>query len=90
MAAVGTVISATTQVKIGQGTLRGMFVTAASNTPTITIYDSESKSTSDRTIVAVFTPVAATPYHLDDDGILFQKGLYVVISGTVTVTLIYT
>ncbi len=89
MAAVGTVITATTQVKYGQGKLRGFFCSAASSTPTLAIYDSDAKSTSDKELIASFTPVAGTMYMLDTDGILFMKGLYAVIGNTVTVTLIY-
>jgi hypothetical protein len=37
----------------------------------------------------VFTPAAATFYPLGVDGAFFNKGLNVVISGTVTATVIY-
>jgi len=82
-------ISATNQVKIGFTVLKGIFVSAASATPTITVYDSGTASNSDPTILSVFTPTAATNYNFTAMGISASKGLYVVISGTVAATFIY-
>ena len=83
-----TYISATKQVKVGAGKLKGVFVSAASSTPTITVYDEPAGGTTN-TLLGVFTPVAATFYPLGVDGAFFNKGLNVVISGTVTATVIY-
>lgn len=85
-----TYTEATKQIKPMAGKLRGIFVSAASSTPTITIYDSAKASTSDPVMVATFTPVAATVYPLPGlDGAYFNNGLYVVISGTVKATVVY-
>lgn len=84
-------LSATTQVKVGAGKIKGIFVSAASATPTIAVYDSAASSTSDPKLIDTFTPAAATMYPLsgDDGGVWFNKGMYVVIGGTVSATIIY-
>ena len=82
-------ISATTQVKVGFTVLKGIFVSAASSTPTITVYDSGTASNTDPTILSVFTPAAAGNYLFTAMGITASKGLYVVIAGTVSATLFY-
>ena len=83
-----TQLSATANVKAYQGKLKGIFVSAASATPTITIYDVQSGTAT--TMVGVFTPVAATFYPFGQyDGAFFNQGLNVVISGTVAATVIY-
>lgn len=82
-------ITASSQVKTAPAKLKGIFVSAASGTPTITVYDTDAKGTT-ATVVGVFTPVSATNYPFNSfDGIYLNKGLYVVISGTVTATVIY-
>ena len=82
-------ISATNQVKVGFGVLKGIFVSAASSTPLITVYDSGTADTNDPTILGVFVPAAATNYNFTALGITASKGIYVVISGTVVATFIY-
>ena len=82
-------ISATNQVKVGFGVLKGIFVSAASSTPTITVYDSGTTDTNDAKILAVFTPTAASEYNFTSVGITASKGIYVVISGTVVATIIF-
>ena len=82
-------LSATTQVKVGFTVLKGIFVSAASSTPLITVYDSGTADTNDPTILGVFTPAAAAEYNFTSVGITASKGLYVVISGTVVATFIY-
>jgi len=82
-------ISATNQVKVGFTVLKGIFVSAASSTPLITVYDSATADTNDPTILGVFTPAAATNHTFTANGISASKGLYVVISGTVTATLFF-
>jgi hypothetical protein len=83
-----TYITASKQIKVGAGKLRGIFVSSASSTPTITIYDVQSGTAT--TMVGVFTPVGATFYPFGSlDGAFFNQGLNVVISGTVAATVIY-
>lgn len=83
MAALFSQISATAQVKVGAGKLKTIFVSSGTS-PTVTVYDSATASTSDPVILAQFT--AATPglYALtgDEGGVYFSKGLYVVLGGT--------
>lgn len=83
-----TYISATKQIKVGAGKLKGIFVSSAASVPTITVYDEPAGGTT-ATLLGVFTPAAATFYPLGVDGAFFNKGLYIVISGTVTATVIY-
>ena len=83
-----TQITATANIKPAAGKLKAIFVSAASGTPTITVYDSASTTTT-KTILSVFTPTAATNYIFPIDGVFFNSGLYVVISGTVSATIIY-
>ncbi len=82
-------LNATTQVKVGFTVLKGIFVSAASSTPLITVYDSGTENTGDPTILGVFAPAAATNHTFTANGITASKGLYVVISGTVVATLFY-
>jgi hypothetical protein len=82
-------ISATSQVKVGAGKLKGIFVSSATSTPTITVYDTDAKGTT-TTVVGVFTPTSSTNYPFNSfDGIYLNKGLYIVLGGTVTATVIY-
>ena len=83
-----TAISATTQIKREAGKLNGIFVSSASGTPTITVYDSFSSSTSDPVVIATFTPTANTMHNFFQ-GLYFNKGLYIVIGGTVAATISY-
>ena len=82
-------ISATNQVKVGLSVLKGIFVSAASSTPTITVYDSGTADTNDATILGVFVPAVAGNYLFTNNGITASNGLYVVISGTVVATIIF-
>jgi hypothetical protein len=79
------------QVKVGFGKIKGIFVSTASNTPRITIYDSATASTSDPEIIHQITPTNATVrlFSGDVSGITFSKGLYVLITGDVSMTVIY-
>jgi ABC-type nitrate/sulfonate/bicarbonate transport system substrate-binding protein len=70
------------------GKLKGIFVSSASSTPTITVYDSPAATTT-TTILGTFTPVGATSYLLPLDGAYAKNGIYVAISGTVAATVIY-
>ena len=81
-------ISATTQIKVSAGKLNGIFVSSASSTPTITVYDSFKSSTSDPVVLATFTPTGNTMHNFFQ-GLYLNKGIYVVISGTVSATISY-
>lgn len=79
------VVSASGNLKASQGAMLGIFVAAASATPTITVYDDAATGTTLK-IVDTFTPVPSTWYPLP---IAFANGLNVVISGTVSATVVY-
>lgn len=79
------VLSASGNVKASSGVLLGIWVSAASSTPTITIYDDASTGTT-VPLATVFTPTAGNFYRIPAG---FANGLYVVISGTVSCTVIY-
>ncbi|CAB5194515.1 hypothetical protein UFOVP171_7 [uncultured Caudovirales phage] len=83
--ALASYITATANLKPSFGKLKGIFVSSASATPTITIYDSAAATTT-KTLIGVFTPVSATNYFFPADGLQFNNGLYIVISGTVAAT----
>jgi hypothetical protein len=75
-------ISASGNVCAVDGIMAGIFISAASNTPTITIYDDAATGTTTK-IVDTFTPVAGTWYPLP---FAFSKGLNVVVGGTLSAT----
>lgn len=83
-----TYMTATANIKSTAGKLKGIFVSAATSTPTITVYDSSAATTA-RTILGVFTPAAATSYLLPLEGAYANDGIYVVLSGTVSATIIW-
>lgn len=83
-----TYITASANIKPMAGKLKGIFVSSASSTPTITVYDSASTTTT-KTILGVFTPAAATSYLLPLDGAYAKDGIYVAIGGTVAATVIW-
>ena len=62
--------------------LAGIFVSAASATPTITVYDDVANGTG-KTMVGTFTPVAGTYYQLPGQAV---NGLNVVLGGTIECT----
>lgn len=84
-------ISATTQIKVGAGKIKGVFVSSVSGSPTITVYDSDQSSASDPKIIDTFIPVASTlyPFSQYDNGIWANKGIYIVLGGTVSATAFY-
>lgn len=79
------VISADTLIKTGPGALKGMFVSAASATPTIKFWDAVTAATP--ALIDTFTPVAATYYPFP--GAEFGVGLFADLGGTVTGTVFY-
>lgn len=80
-------ISATKLIKNSQGKIKGIMVSAAADTPTITVYDQETAGTTIK-VIDTFTPAAATNYNFFD-GINCTNGIYVVISGTVKCTVYF-
>ena len=78
-------ISATGNVSPIPGAILGIFVSAASGTPTITVYDSATTTTTTK-IVDTFTPTAGTYYQFPVDT---QNGIYVVLGGTVSATVVF-
>jgi hypothetical protein len=78
-------LSATANVSAYPCKLVGVFVSAASSTPTITVYDSATTTTSTK-IVDTFTPTAGTWYTLP---MSTSAGLYVVFGGTVSATVVF-
>jgi len=83
-----TAITATAQIKPAAGKINGIFVSSASSTPTITVYDSAVSSASDPVVLATFTPTANTMHNFFQ-GLYTNKGIYVVIGGTVSATISY-
>lgn len=79
------VVTATTNVCPRSCDVGGIFVSSATATPTITVYDSATTTTSDP-VVSVFTPVAGTYYPIPAST---ESGLYIVISGTVSATVFF-
>lgn len=75
-------ISSSTNVMPRTGILGGIFVSSASSTPTITVYDSATTTTATK-IVDTFTPIGGTYYPMPFS---VTAGVYVVISGTVSCT----
>jgi hypothetical protein len=78
-------VSASGNVRSGPGVILGIFVSAASSTPTLTVYDDAATGTTTK-LVDTFTPVAATWYPLP---FAFNSGINVVIGGTVSCTVGY-
>ena len=80
-------ISATTLVKNQPGKLKGIFCSTVTSTPTITVYDAQTPDTTVK-IIDTYTLTAASNMNFYD-GINCENGLYVVISGTASVTVYF-
>ena len=67
-------ITATTQIKVGFGKVKGLFISSAATTPRITIYDSATASNLDPEIIHQFTPTDASVRLFSGDigGITFK------------------
>lgn len=76
------IAAGTNQVRVKPGQLLGIFVSAASGGPTITVYDDAAAGTTKK-IVDTFTPTAGQFYPLP---FAFLNGLYIVLGGTVSCT----
>ena len=77
-------ISSSTAVLSGPGYILGIFVTAASDTPTLKVWD--SLSAAGGVVADTWTPAAGTFYPIPAR---VGTGIYVTISGTVACTVIY-
>jgi len=75
-------ISASGNVRAASCNLAGIFVSAASGTPTITIYDDVASGTTKK-VVDTFPVVAGQWYPLP---FLFLNGINIVLGGTVSAT----
>ncbi len=69
----------------GYGYLRGIFVSSASGSPTITVYDEPAAGTTTK-IIDTFVPVAGTFYSLPAK---YRTGCNVVIAATCSVTIFF-
>jgi hypothetical protein len=88
MSSAYSYIEASTQIKVGGAKLKGIYVSAAADTPTIAIHDSAAASTDDPVVLAEFTPTANQFVNFYD-GVYLGKGIYVVIDGTVGATVLF-
>lgn len=79
--------TADTLIKDGAGKITGIFVAAASATPTLKLWDATSAAAP--VLINTFTPVAATYYPMPDGGVTFTRGLFADIGGTVDITIFY-
>lgn len=78
-------VSGSGNVSPNPATLLNIFVSAASATPTITVYDDAATGTTTK-MIDTFTPTAGTNYTFNASA---SKGLNVVISGTVSATVVF-
>ncbi len=78
-------LTASGLVLTGAGKFSGIFVSSASATPTIKVWDNTSAATT--VLVNTFTPVAGTFYAIPDSRV--ATGIYVTISGTVDCMVYY-
>lgn len=78
-------MTASTLVLNGAGKLVGIWVSAASATPTIKVWDNTAASGT--VLLNTFTPVAGTMYNFPHARV--GTGIYVTISGTVDCTVFY-
>lgn len=76
------VITTSTVVRTGPWQMIGLFVSAASATPTVEILNATTSGTA--TCITVFTPIAGTWYPMPISG---ASGITVLIGGTVAATL---
>ena len=74
-------------LKSSQGMLRGVFFSAASDTPTMKLFNDSSVGGTANVMVGTFTPSAATYYNFGDS--IFDTALYAVSAGTVRYTAFY-
>lgn len=78
-------VTASGNVRASQGALLGIWVSAASATPTLAVYDDAATGTTTK-IIDTFTPVAGTWYLMP---IGVSNGINVVVGGTVSATVVH-
>lgn len=77
----------------GQGKIGAILITPGTDATTVQIYDSENSTTTDDTTLfgpAKFVANAKTEPFVFVPGILFEKGVYVAITGTGVSVIVYT
>lgn len=82
-AGIPTLLTASGTARTGRGVMVGIFVSAASATPTITVWDNTSASGTK--VIETFTPVSGQFYAFP---LVFTNGCHVAISGTVSCTVL--
>lgn len=80
--------NANIQVKREQGKILGIFISSTSS-GTLTVYDSNRSNTSDPKLLDTFTPAANSTVLNVQEGVWFNKGLYIVVGGTISFTVLY-
>ena len=75
-----------TSVKTSSGLFFGLMVSAASNTPTLAIYDNTAATGT--ALFSTFTPVAGTLYRFDTS-VKMNYGVYVYGTGSILATIAY-
>jgi hypothetical protein len=78
-------LSASANIAVGARDILGIFVSAASGSPSITVYDDSGTGTTTK-VIDTFTPVAATWYPMPFS---VDNGINIVIGGTVSATVSY-
>lgn len=89
MAATYKNLTATSQVKVGAGKLKGI-VCSSTTGGTLTIYD-EAQGGTTRVMIGTITPAAAQVLNFtgDEGGVGFNAGLYIVAANTINFTVFY-
>ena len=89
MASTYKQLSATNQVKVGAGKLKGIIVSSTTS-GTLAIYD-EAQGGTTRLIINTITPAAGAMIQFtgDDGGVGFNNGLYIVAANTIQFTVFY-
>lgn len=89
MAATYKNLTATSQVKVGAGKLKGLVVSSTSS-GTLTFYD-EAQGGTTRVMIGTLTPAAGSVLNFtgDDGGVGFNNGLYIVAANTINFTVFF-
>ncbi len=82
----GLKVTSSQALRNGGGVVTGIFVSQASSTPTIKLWDSSAASGTE--LIDTFTPTAGTMYNFGAR-VNFKTGLFITIGGTVSCTVFY-
>jgi hypothetical protein len=76
----------------GHGKIGSILITPGSDATTVQVWDSENSTTTNDTTLfyGKFVANAKTEPHIFVPGILFEKGVYVAITGTSVSVIVYT